>query len=190
MSSKLKKEFKHSDVERIRNIVNKDYTGKTKAQSGYKRIYESHKEGDIWEESGKKWTVKNGIKQNITKLDAAKQAVQVPLTCPKCEKAIKSYISKGAYKVNKMCFDCVIDWQTELRNSGMLEEYLTHAKKGNLKYYINEIEDQLKDTLEQTNDYVTEQGDIENWNSSKEKERAIISEKVTEYISYLKNKLN
>jgi len=89
-----------------------------------------------------------------------------------------------------MCFDCVIDWQTELRNSGMLEEYLTHAKKGNLKYYINEIEDQLKDTLEQTNDYVTEQGDIENWNSSKEKERAIISEKVTEYISYLKNKLN
>ena len=65
MSSKLKKEFKHSDVERIRNIVNKDYTGKTKAQSGYKRIYESHKEGDIWEESGKKWTVKNGIKQNI-----------------------------------------------------------------------------------------------------------------------------
>ena len=128
MSSKLKKEFKHSDVERIRNIVNKDYIGKTKAQSGYKRIYESHKEGDIWEESGKKWTVKNGIKQNITKLDAAKQAVQVPCKFL-VSITIKSYISKEAYKVNKMCFDCVIDWQTELRNSGMLEEYLTHAKK-------------------------------------------------------------
>jgi hypothetical protein len=84
----------------------------------------------------------------------------------------------------------VIDWQAELREKGMLEDYLMHARKGNLKYYINEIEAQLKDTLEQTNDYVTEQGDIENWNSSKEKEKAIVTEKVNEYIDYLKKKLN
>ena len=32
-----------------------------------------------------------------------------------------------------MCFDCVIDWQAELRDKGLLEEYLVHAKKGNLK---------------------------------------------------------
>ena len=30
----LKKEFKPSDVQRIRNLVNKDYTSKTKDQSG------------------------------------------------------------------------------------------------------------------------------------------------------------
>lgn len=190
MSNKLKKEFKHSDVERMRNIIKKDYTGKTKLQTGYKKSYKKHNEGDVWEESGKTWTIKNGLKQNITKLDSAKEAVRIPLTCPKCSKAIKSYISKEAYKVNKMCFDCVIDWQAELRKKGLLEEYLKHAKKGNLKYYINEIEAQLKDTLEQTNDYVTEQGDIENWNSNKSKEKAILSEKVDEYISYLKNKLN
>ena len=190
MSNNLKKEFKHSDVERMRNIIKKDYTGKTKLQSGYKKTYKKYKEGDIWEESGKNWTIKNGLKQNITKLDAAKQAIQVPLTCPKCGKAIKSHISKEAYKVNKMCFDCVIDWQAELREKGMLEDYLMHARKGNLKYYINEIEAQLKDTLEQTNDYVTEQGDIENWNSSKQKEKAIVTEKVNEYIDYLKKKLN
>ena len=33
MSNALKKEFKHSDVERIRNLVKKDFTNKTKAQS-------------------------------------------------------------------------------------------------------------------------------------------------------------
>ena len=33
----LKKEFKRSDVDRIRNIVNKDFTSKTKSQSGYKK---------------------------------------------------------------------------------------------------------------------------------------------------------
>ena len=189
MSSKLKKEFKHSDVERIRNIVNKDYTGKTKAQTGYKRAVKKYKEGEVWEESGKTWTIKNGIKQNSTKLDAAKAAVKIPLTCPKCDKAIKSYISKEAYKVNKMCFDCVIDWQSELRNSGLLEDYLIHAKKGNLKYYIDEIEVQLKETLLQTNDYVTEQGDLESWNNSKGKQNEIVTEKVNEYLDYLKSKL-
>ena len=60
----LKKEFKHSDVERLRNLVKKDYTAKTKLQTGYQKKLNKYKEGDIWEESGKKWTIKNGIKQN------------------------------------------------------------------------------------------------------------------------------
>ena len=32
--SLLKKEFKESDIQRVRNIVNKDFTKKTKIQSG------------------------------------------------------------------------------------------------------------------------------------------------------------
>ena len=34
--SLLKKEFKKSDVQRVRNLVNKDFTSKTKQQAGYK----------------------------------------------------------------------------------------------------------------------------------------------------------
>ena len=45
--SLLKKEFKHSDVQRVRNLVNKDFSAKTKDQVGYKKISEYHKEGDI-----------------------------------------------------------------------------------------------------------------------------------------------
>ena len=71
--SLLKKEFKHSDVQRVRNIVNKDFTSKTKLQTGYKKAYEHHVEGDVWEDKGKKWTIKNGLKQNITKLDEVKK---------------------------------------------------------------------------------------------------------------------
>ena len=50
----LKKEFKSSDVQRVRNIVNKDFTSKTKSQTGYQRRHERHKEGDVWEYY-KKW---------------------------------------------------------------------------------------------------------------------------------------
>ena len=66
--SLLKKEFKQSDVQRVRNIVNKDFTASTKQQSGYKKVTQRHKEGDIWEENGKTWTIKNGLKQNVLNL--------------------------------------------------------------------------------------------------------------------------
>ena len=46
--SLLKKEFKKSDVERVRNLVNKDFTAKTKTQLGYRKSTEHHMEGDIW----------------------------------------------------------------------------------------------------------------------------------------------
>ena len=67
--SVLKKEFKHRDVERLRNLVQGKYGDKTTMGTGYSKAKEFHNEGDVWEEDGRTWTIKNGIKQNITKLD-------------------------------------------------------------------------------------------------------------------------
>ena len=187
--SALKKEFKRSDVERIRNLVKKDFTSSTKQQSGYKKSSKRHKEGEIWEESGKTWTIKNGVKQNVTKLDAAKKAVQIPLTCPKCGGSMSYHLSKKIYKINKMCFDCFIDYEAELRKNGVYEEYLMHARKGNLKYFIRELEDQFKEALETDDTFVTEQGDIEDWNVNKTAVKKQMTEKFQEYISYLKSKV-
>ncbi len=81
--SLLKKEFKQSDVQRVRNLVNKDFTAKTKVQSGYQKASIKHKEGDIWEESGKTWTIKNGIKTEYYKIRFSKKSSK-----------ISSYLSK------------------------------------------------------------------------------------------------
>ena len=70
--SVLKKEFKKQDVERIRNLVQGKYGEKTRSSVGFSKKEEFHQEGDIWEADGRVWTIKNGIKQNITKLDKAK----------------------------------------------------------------------------------------------------------------------
>ena len=70
----LKKEFREEDIQRIRNLATGKVGDKTRVQSGYKKQYQKRKEGDIWEEDGRTWTIKNGIKQNITKLDKAKVA--------------------------------------------------------------------------------------------------------------------
>tara|TARA_R100001509_G_scaffold152068_1_gene111898 strand:+ start:410 stop:985 length:576 start_codon:yes stop_codon:yes gene_type:complete len=186
----LKKEFNKADVQRIRNIVNKDYTSKTKSQTGYKRSSKRYKEGDIWEESGKQWTIKNGIKQNITKLDSAKKAAQIPLACPKCNGTMNYYLSKQTYKINKMCFNCTMDYTDELRKAGLLDDYIRQKQKGNIKVFVNDVEQQLQEYMDDKMSIVSEQGDVEVWKSNSSKNKAEMSDKLKEYLEYLKSKLD
>ena len=51
---------------------------------GYRKSKDFYREeGDIWTEDGRQWTIKEGLRQNITKLDKAKEAL-MPLFCPSC----------------------------------------------------------------------------------------------------------
>ena len=67
--SNLKKEFSKRDVQRMRNIITGNAGGSTGTQVGYTKQLQDYHEGDVWEENGKQWTIKNGIKQTITKHD-------------------------------------------------------------------------------------------------------------------------
>ena len=54
MSGELKKEFNPRDVQRMRNIITGQTGDKTQIQTGWERNKQVHKEGDVWEENGKK----------------------------------------------------------------------------------------------------------------------------------------
>lgn len=191
MNNNLKKEFSKSDVERMRNLVKKDYTASTKLQTGYKKQYVKHKEGDIWEENGRKWTIKNGLKQNITKLDKAKEATKVPLACPKCKKALSYYLSKETYKKNKMCFDCFINYVGELKKNGLYDQFIVAQRKGNTKFFIKVLEEQIKEIQESKPiDFVTEAGDIESWSNNSSSEKLQLTKELQEYVTFLKSKLD
>ena len=47
----------------MRNLLTKKYGDKTTIRSGYTKKQTIYKEGDVWEEKGKQWTIKNGIKE-------------------------------------------------------------------------------------------------------------------------------
>jgi len=191
MSSQLKKEFKKADVERMRNLVRKDYTAGTKSQTGYKKTFKDYKEGDVWEENNKKWTIKDGIKQNVTKFDSAKKAVKIPLCCPKCNGPLSLHLSKETYKKSNMCFDCYISFVGELKRSGHLDQYLRAKQKGNAKYFIKAMEElivEVENDIDAT--YVTEHGDIESWKSNSKEVKNRYTKELKETISFLKTKLD
>ena len=189
--SQLQREFKERDVQRMRNIIKKDYSAKTTTQVGYTKAYIDHQEGDVWEEDGKKWTLKNGIKQTVTRFDEIKKVINLPLSCPKCSKAMKSTsLNKKMWPIHKMCFDCVLDMETELKRTGQYEQYVLDIVSKGAKNYIKDLEDALIDLVSQTNEgFVTEAGDIEKW-AGKGVDTDKMTKEIQEHIQKLKDHVN
>ena len=160
----LKKEFQERDVQRLRNLMQGKHGEKTRSSIGFTKADEFHKEGDIWESDGRTWTIKDGIKQNITKLDKAKKAHVMPLLCPNCKKVMKNRNDKSFYNLHKKCFNCVIDFEVELRKQGKWEEYQQNVKNNEIDKQIEEFKVYMKEKLNESNDgFVTENGDVEKW---------------------------
>ena len=183
--SSLKKEFRREDVQRVRNIVNKDFTAKTKSQTGYSKSSGRYKEGDVWTESGKEWTIKNGIKQNITKLDAAKKALKIPLACPKCKGSMKHHLAKKMYKIHGFCFDCTLEYEAELRKAGLYKRYEASMINGSIDAFAKDLTSWVNEYTVQSNAYVTEQGVIEDWNSNTTAQNKKVMANLKDFIEVL-----
>lgn len=186
----LKKEFRHSDVERIRNIVKKDFGGQTKIQTGYEKKQDVHKEGEVWEENGKQWTIKKGIKQNITKLDLAKKLLQVPLRCPKCGGSMEHHLAKKMYYIHGFCFECTIKYEDLLKRAGLYKQYEKQMMSGNIKGFIRDTQDWIYETIDEKAEITTEDGVMETWGGMNKEYKAKILGDLEGYISLLSTHLD
>lgn len=160
----LKKEFKERDVQRARNLITGNVGAATQVGAGYESVKKEYQEGDTWEEGGKTWTIKNGLKQTITKLDEIKKLYNIPFACPCCKKAFKDTpTNRKMWSIHQMCLDCVIDMEAKLKIEGKYEEYEKRMINGNKNAMVTDLEVALEGWLNSNNTFVTEQGDVENW---------------------------
>jgi len=160
----LKKEFKKKDVQRARNLITGKTGASTGTQIGYNKKTEDYKEGDVWTEGRKTWTIKNGIKQTVSKLDVIKKEVFIPLSCPNCGKIMKKRLDKPNYKIHKKCFDCVVEFEHKLRIRGEYDNYKKKLVTKNSLDIVNEMESYLLDAINTSNSgFVSEDGVIEKW---------------------------
>ena len=187
--SRLQKDFKSRDVQRMRNLITKNFGDKTVTQSGYTKQHIEHKEGDVWEENGKNWTIKNGLKQTITRLDSIKKSLLLPIVCPSCNKAMaNSPLNKKMWPLHGKCFDCVINMESELKRTGKFEEYQRNMVHSGIRTHIKEMEDLLLELAlgASKESFVTEAGDIEEWRGGNIDTTQMI-EDLQEYIQNLKD---
>ena len=168
----LKKEFKQKDVNRARNLIMGKTDASTSTQIGYSTKQKDYKEGDVWTEGRKTWTIKNGIKQTISKLDKIKKEVFMPLCCPECGNVMKKRLDKPHYKINKKCYDCVIDFEGKLRVRGEYEDYKNKIKGKNSIDILDELESTLLSAINISNsNFVSEDGVVEKWVGGIDKEK-------------------
>ena len=168
----LKKEFKRKDVERVRNLVQGKTNSSSENQVGYQKKRIEYKEGDVWEENRKTWTIKKGIKQTISKLDAIKKEVFMPLCCPKCSKVMKHWLDKDNYKIHKKCHNCVVEFEHNLKINGEFNDYEKSLELKNNLSILDETEAYLLNMANSSNSgFVSEDGVVERWVGGINKEK-------------------
>tara|TARA_R110000824_G_scaffold8673_2_gene39093 strand:- start:850 stop:1425 length:576 start_codon:yes stop_codon:yes gene_type:complete len=188
--SLLKKQFQKRDVERLRNLIKGKTGEKTTSGIGYNGEESiSYKEGDIWEADGKTWTIRDGIKENVTKLDKFKN-VAVPIFCPKCKQNMDGQLDPYYYKSYGECVNCRAVTETKLKHEGKWEEYIKSTFNKEIDINIEEYKNFMADMLsESNNSFITEAGDIQKWDGGINKKRANSAlEEGIKYFESLKKK--
>jgi hypothetical protein len=161
----LNRQFTEREVQRMRNIVMKKHGDKTQSQIGYENNIQ-RKEGDTWEEQGKTWTIKNGIKRSIPRLSKFKKQFNMPLTCPECDGLLdhKSDYVKYMYNLLHKCPTCVAKMESNLKLEGTFEDYAKNLHTTNLNQMLDNIEMEFDDFLNLGfSKTLTEDGEVNEW---------------------------
>jgi len=161
--SLLQKEFTKNKVQRLRNLISGKGEDKTHEQAGYNKLFVERTEGEIWSEFGKQWTIIDGLRQNIIKNKEIKDEVKIPLFCPNCTSIMKKKIDSEYYRLHKTCFNCVIKKEHDIKLSGKWSEYENKIHNEDIENKITEFLNWVEDAKNNKQDYVTEDGDVENW---------------------------
>ena len=129
----------------MRNLIKGNVNDSSESQIGYKKKKKEYKEGDIWTENQKTWTIKNGIKQTISKLDKVKKEIFMPLSCPECNKVMKHHLDDKMYRLHNQCFDCQVKFESKLRAEGKYEQW---EEKKVLNNQLSYVKDQIESIVD------------------------------------------
>ena len=174
----MKKAISESKVQRMRNLVMGNHNAKTKVQSCYVTSTIQYSEGDVWIEGGKEWTIKNGIKQTVNKLNGIRKLLFMPLLCPCCNTRMRGEIDKASWRTNKKCHTCVEKEESAIKIKNLKTEraYETHVvdrMKNDGEHWLKDVTSEFEDFIsaDVKSQYVTEAGTIEDWSGGKSKKQ-------------------
>jgi len=124
-----------------------------------------HLEGSIWEEGGKTWTIKNGIKRTTSVKDELRKAFLTPLCCPNCNNQMKHHLDEKMWTIHKLCFNCTIEKEHAIITAGKWSEYERSKITANAQAFLHDLKEYVEEFVQDstTKAHVTEDGIIEHW---------------------------
>lgn len=141
-----------------------------------------HKEGDIWTEGSKKWTIKNGVKISISPKDEIRSQLVMPLQCPHCHQPMGSHLDEKMWSIHQACFDCMIKFHTKLVREGKFEEYSRRMVTGNIVATLRdlkvEMEDFVKNNGTDDDSIITDSGVVEEWVNDQSEVRQEVAKQI------------
>lgn len=178
MSKKLQ------NVKAVQQMLDGSHKFQTKKTTGFSdaklvaQKNERHAIGDVWEETdvnGNIFVIEqaDGFRIKKTKNSEIFQELRDNLrSFPNCRKEICTCtgthpIDKKMQIIHKMCFDCVIDMEHEMKKAGTYESYSKNKIRENALAWLIAAErdvDMLKQTYTQAAEFVTNSdGVLETW---------------------------
>lgn len=123
--------------------------------------------GERWvDETGKEWEQRQGYKISVTKALDVLAETRMPEHCPKCSNPMtKKNLDEKFWRIHKMCFDCVIDMEHQLRIEGKYDEYERQKIRENAMSWLRDAEKDVEDLVSAYRyaSFVNQDGSVEKW---------------------------
>ena len=78
-------------------------------------------------------------------------------------------LNKKMYSIHRMCLDCVVKMEDEIKRTGKWEEYAKNVMNSNKNASLEEFENALESWMQEKDTFVSEDGDIESWSGGDKK---------------------
>ena len=156
-----------SNIEKIKSMINRVHT--PKVQTGYKqKSITQRSEGEIWEERGKKWTLKEGKRQQITKVPGRGWD-----KCTGCDKLILKKRDQDTFNRMNRCYSCQINFEVDLKATGKWKDWVIQQEEQRWKTIDGELKQILKEMSQEDSPFdKTVANAISNENMKKNKRNA------------------
>jgi hypothetical protein len=100
---------------------------------------------------------------------------------------MKNKNDKLFYIQYKRCFNCQIDFETDIRKQGLWEEYEKNIINSDLDNLIEDYSVWMDEVINSSNEsFITENGDVERWVGSSKKKLLESKEETIKYLQSLK----
>lgn len=104
---------------------------------------------------------------------------------------MKHHLAQKMYKIHGFCFDpCTVEYEAELRKAGLYQTYEKNMMQGSMKAFAKDIEAWALEMINTSDTFVTEQGDVEDWNNTNNKVKLELTKKLQEYLKYLNSHID